>query len=108
MPVIKEIKKHASKPFDVHLMIVEPDKFITDFADAGADILTVHYEVCPHLHRTIQQIKDAGMKAGVSLNPHTNINVLEDIINDVDLVLKYISNIQFEQKKDKKTKRNVD
>lgn len=86
MPVIKAIKKHSSKTFDVHLMIVEPDKFIDDFADAGADILTVHYEACPHLHRSIQRIKAAGMKAGVALNPHTNINLLEDIIKDVDLV----------------------
>ena len=87
MPVIKAIKKHAKKPFDVHLMIVEPDKFIADFKDAGADILTVHYEACTHLHRTVQQIKANGMKAGVSLNPHTNVNVLEDIIEDLDLVL---------------------
>jgi ribulose-phosphate 3-epimerase len=87
MPVIKAIKKYSSKPFDVHLMIVEPDKFIEEFASAGADILTVHYEACPHLHRTIQRIKAAGMKAGVSLNPHTNIDVLEDVINDIDLVL---------------------
>jgi ribulose-phosphate 3-epimerase len=86
MPVIKAIKKHATKTFDVHLMIVEPDKFIEEFADAGADILTVHYEACPHLHRSIQRIKGAGMKAGVALNPHTNINLLEDIIADVDLV----------------------
>jgi len=86
MPVIKAIKKHSSKTFDVHLMIVEPDKFIDDFADAGADILTVHYEACPHLHRSIQRIKATGMKAGVALNPHTNINLLEDIIGDVDLV----------------------
>ena len=86
MPVIKAIKKHSTKTFDVHLMIVEPDKFIDDFADAGADILTVHYEACPHLHRSIQRIKAAGMKAGVALNPHTNINLLEDIIKDVDLV----------------------
>jgi len=87
MPIIKAIKKHSTKTFDVHLMIVEPDKFINNFADAGADILTVHFEACTHLHRTIQQIKAAGMKAGVSLNPHTNINVLEDIIQDLDLVL---------------------
>ena len=87
MPVIKAIKKHANKPLDVHLMIVEPEKFIQDFKDAGADILTVHYEACQHLHRTIQQIHDAGMKAGVALNPHTNVNVLEDIIQDIDLVL---------------------
>ena len=87
MPVIKAIKKYASKPFDVHLMIVEPDKFIENFAEAGADILTVHYEACPHLHRTIQRIKAKGMKAGVALNPHTGIHVLDDIINDIDLVL---------------------
>lgn len=86
MPVIKAIKKHATKTFDVHLMIVEPDKFIDDFADAGADILTVHYEACPHLHRSIQRIKSAGMKAGVALNPHTNIHLLEEIITDIDLV----------------------
>ena len=87
MPVIKAIKKHAQKTLDVHLMIVNPDKFIKDFKDAGADILTVHYEACIHLHRTVQAIKAEGMKAGVSLNPHTPIAVLEDIINDVDLVL---------------------
>jgi ribulose-phosphate 3-epimerase len=86
-PVIKSIRKYSKKPFDVHLMIVEPDRYIKDFKAAGADILTVHYEACPHLHRTIQAIKAEGMKAGVSLNPHTNINVLEDIINDIDLVL---------------------
>jgi len=87
MPVIKAIKKYATKPFDVHLMIVEPDKFIEEFAAAGADILTVHYEACPHLHRTIQQIKLAGMKAGVAINPHTSTHLLENIINDIDLVL---------------------
>lgn len=87
MPVIKAIRKHSTKVFDVHLMIVEPDKYIKDFKSVGADILTVHYEACTHLHRTIQAIKVEGMKAGVSLNPHTNINVLEDIIADLDLVL---------------------
>ncbi|MFK5890123.1 MAG: ribulose-phosphate 3-epimerase [Flavobacteriaceae bacterium] len=86
-PVIKAIKKHATKTLDVHLMIVNPDKFITDLKKAGADILTVHYEACPHLHRTIQAIKAAGMQAGVSLNPHTPVAVLEDIIQDLDLVL---------------------
>ena len=86
MPIIKAIKKFSNKPFDVHLMIVEPEKYINDFKNAGADILTVHYEACTHLHRTIQEIHDAGMKAGVALNPHTNINVLEDIIQDIDLV----------------------
>ena len=87
MPVIKAIKKHAKKTMDVHLMIVNPDKFIADFKKVGADILTVHYEACPHLHRTVQAIKAEGMKAGVSLNPHTPIAVLEDIIEDLDLVL---------------------
>ncbi|NBG66302.1 ribulose-phosphate 3-epimerase [Acidiluteibacter ferrifornacis] len=86
LPVIKAIKKHATKTFDVHLMIVEPDKYIKDFKAAGADILTVHYEACTHLHRTIQAIKAEGMKAGVALNPHTPIYLLEDIIQDIDLV----------------------
>ncbi len=87
MPVISAIKKYAKKPLDVHLMIVNPDKFIKNFKQVGADILTVHYEACPHLHRTIQAIKANGMKAGVSLNPHTPIAVLEDIIQDIDVVL---------------------
>ena len=87
MPVIKQIKKHAKKPLDVHLMIVQPERYIDEFKKAGADILTVHYEACTHLHRTVQQIKDAGMKAGVSLNPHTSVALLEDILNDVDMVL---------------------
>jgi ribulose-phosphate 3-epimerase len=87
MPVISAIKKHAKKPMDVHLMIVEPDKFIKEFKKVGADILTVHYEVCQNLHRTIQEIHNTGMKAGVSLNPHTPISVLEDVILDLDLVL---------------------
>jgi ribulose-phosphate 3-epimerase len=86
-PVIKAIKKYATKPLDVHLMIVQPERFIKAFADAGADILTVHYEACTHLHRTIQEIKATGMQAGVSLNPHTPVHVLEAIIADVDLVL---------------------
>ncbi len=86
MPIIKAIKKFSNKPFDVHLMIVEPQKYINDFKAVGADILTVHYEVCNHLHRTLQEIKAAGMKAGVALNPHTNVNVLENIIQDIDLV----------------------
>ena len=85
--VISHIKKHAKKPLDVHLMIVQPEKYIADFKKAGADILTVHYEACTHLHRTIQEIKANGMKAGVSLNPHTPVSVLEDIIKDFDLVL---------------------
>ena len=87
MPVIKAIKKHAKKTMDVHLMIVDPDRYIADFKKVGADILTVHYEACNHLHRTVQEIKAQGMKAGVSLNPHTPIAVLEDIIADLDLVL---------------------
>ncbi|MBL4724484.1 MAG: ribulose-phosphate 3-epimerase [Lutibacter sp.] len=87
MPVINAIKKHAKKTMDVHLMIVNPDKYIADFKKVGADILTVHYEACTHLHRTIQAIKAEGMKAGVSLNPHTPISVLEDIIADLDVVL---------------------
>jgi len=87
IPVIKAIKKHATKTMDVHLMIVDPDRFITDFKNAGADILTVHYEACTHLHRTVQAIKAEGMQAGISLNPHTPISVLEDIILDLDLVL---------------------
>ena len=87
IPVIKAIKRHAKKVMDVHLMIVDPDRYISDFKKAGADILTVHYEACNHLHRTIQAIKAEGMQAGVSLNPHTPISVLEDVILDLDLVL---------------------
>lgn len=87
MPVVKAIQKHATIPLDVHLMIVDPDRYLEEFANLGAHILTVHYEACTHLHRTIQAIKALGMKAGVALNPHTNIMLLEDIIQDVDLVL---------------------
>ena len=86
MPVLRDITKHASKPIDVHLMIVDPDRYIQTFADLGANILTVHYEACTHLHRTLQAIKNAGMKAGVALNPHTPITLLEDVIRDIDLV----------------------
>jgi ribulose-phosphate 3-epimerase len=86
MPVLKAISKHATKTIDVHLMIVDPDRYIKTFAELGASILTVHYEACTHLHRTIQAIKDAGMKAGVALNPHTPVAVLEDVITYVDLV----------------------
>ncbi|MBL4643827.1 MAG: ribulose-phosphate 3-epimerase [Flavobacteriaceae bacterium] len=86
MPDLQAISKHAKKTIDVHLMIVDPDRYITTFADLGADILTVHHEACTHLHRTIQAIKAAGMKAGVALNPHTPIAVLEDVIADLDLV----------------------
>ncbi len=87
MPVLEAIVKHAKKTIDVHLMIVDPDRYIKTFADLGSDILTVHYEACTHLHRTVQEIKANGMKAGVALNPHTNVSVLEDLINDIDLVL---------------------
>ena len=86
MPVLKAISTHAKKTIDVHLMIVDPDKYISTFADLGADILTVHYEACTHLNRTIQTIKSFGIKAGVALNPHTPVAVLEDIIKDLDLV----------------------
>ena len=86
MPVLQAISKHAKKTIDVHLMIVDPDRYIKTFAELGSDILTVHYEACPHLHRTLQAIKAEGMKAGVALNPHTNITLLEDTINDIDLV----------------------
>ncbi|WOD44353.1 ribulose-phosphate 3-epimerase [Hwangdonia lutea] len=86
MPVLQAISKHAKKTIDVHLMIVDPDRYIKTFANLGSNILTVHYEACTHLHRTLQAIKTEGMQAGVALNPHTNINVLEDIINDIDLV----------------------
>lgn len=86
MPVLKAITKHADKTIDVHLMIVDPDRYIKDFAELGANNLTVHYEACIHLHRTLQAIKAEGMTAGVALNPHTNIHLLEDTINDIDLV----------------------
>lgn len=87
LPVVSQIKKIATKPLDVHLMIVQPERYVEAFHKAGADILTVHYEACTHLHRTIQQIKAQGMKAGVSLNPHTPVSLLEDIIKDIDVVL---------------------
>jgi len=87
LPVISAINRYATKPLDVHLMIVHPERYIADFKAAGADILTVHYEAVTHLHRTIHAIKEEGMKAGVVLNPHTNIMLLKDIIRDVDMVL---------------------
>ena len=87
MPVVKAIQKHATIPLDVHLMIVDPNRYLEEFAKLGAHILTVHYEACTHLHRTIQAIKALGMKAGVALNPHTNVSLLEDIIQDIDVVL---------------------
>ena len=86
MPVVKAIQKYAKKPMDVHLMIVDPDRYIQEFADLGAAYLTVHYEACTHLHRTLQAIKAAGMKAGVALNPHTSVQLLENVIQDIDLV----------------------
>jgi ribulose-phosphate 3-epimerase len=86
-PLMEAMKKHCTKPLDVHLMIADPDRYLADFQKAGADWLTVHYEACPHLHRTIQGIKELGMKAGVALNPHTPVSVLADIIHDLDLVL---------------------
>lgn len=86
MPVLEAISKHAKKTIDVHLMIVDPDRYIKTFADLGANVLTIHYEACTHLHRTLQAIKAEGMKAGVALNPHTNVALLEDVIKDIDLV----------------------
>jgi len=86
-PIIEAVKKHATKPLDVHIMIQNPDNYINTFKELGVDILTVHYEACTHLHRTIQAIKQTGMKAGVALNPHTPVSLLTDIINDLDLVL---------------------
>ena len=86
-PVMEAMAKLAAKPLDVHLMIVQPEKFVTQVADLGAKIMNVHYEACTHLHRTIQQIKGAGMMAGVTLNPHTPVSLLEDIIGDLDLVM---------------------
>lgn len=86
MPVLQAITRHAKKTIDVHLMIVDPDRYIKEFAALGANNLTVHYEACPHLHRTLQAIKAEGMKAGVALNPHTSVDLLEDIIADIDLV----------------------
>ncbi len=86
IPVMESLKKHTTKPFDVHLMIVQPERYITTFKKAGADILTVHYEASTHLHRTIQAIHDEGMKAGVALNPHTPVSLLEDVLENIDLV----------------------
>jgi ribulose-phosphate 3-epimerase len=86
-PVVKAVSKHAKKPLDVHLMIVEPDRYLQNFKDAGASGITVHYEVCPNLHRTVQHIKELGCRAGVALNPHTPVAALEDIIADLDVVL---------------------
>ena len=87
IPIIKAVHEISEKPLDVHLMIVNPDKYIQEFYRAGASIITVHYEVCPHLHRTVQQIKDLGIQASVCLNPHTPVALLEDIIEELDMVL---------------------
>ena len=86
-PILKSVNKHTDKVLDVHLMIVNPDNYIKEFVDSGADIITVHFEACPHLHRSIQLIKSHGVKAGVALNPHTPVSVLEEVIQDLDLVL---------------------
>ena len=86
MPIIKNINSYSSKTLDVHLMIVDPDRYIKTFSDIGANVLTVHYEACTHLHRTLHAIKEEGMKAGVALNPHTPVNLLSDVLNDLDLV----------------------
>lgn len=86
MPVLEAIARHAKKTIDVHLMIVDPERYIKTFAALGANILSVHYEACTHLHRTLQAIKAEGMQAGVALNPHTNVNLLEDVINDIDVI----------------------
>lgn len=86
MFIIKAIKAMCDKPLDVHLMIVEPEKYIESFREAGADVITVHYEACPHLHRTLQQIKATGAKAGVAINPHTSVELLDDVLEDLDLV----------------------
>lgn len=86
IPVVAAIAKHAQKPLDVHLMIVQPERYISAFATAGAHILTVHYEACIHLHRTLQTIKEEGLKAGVAINPHTPVNLLEPLISDIDVV----------------------
>ena len=85
-PVLKVLQKMAKKPLDVHLMIVDPDRYVQAFKEVGAEILTVHYEACTHLHRSIQNIKSHGMRAGVALNPHTPVSVLEDVISEIDLV----------------------
>ncbi len=87
MPVIKAIKKHAQKPLDVHLMITDPHRYIKTFREAGADILTVHYEACTHLHSTLQEIRSNGMKAGISLNPHTPVYLLSEVLHEADMIL---------------------
>ncbi len=85
-PVLEQVKKYSKKPMDVHLMIIEPEKYLERFAKVGANLISVHYEACTHLHRTIYQIKELGCKAGIALNPHTPVSLLTDIIGDIDLV----------------------
>ena len=98
-PVVKHINRNTQKPLDVHLMIIDPDRYFNEFKDAGADILTVHYEACTYLHRSLQRIKLLGMKAGVALNPHTPVALLEEIIQDIDLVLIMSVNPGFDEQK---------
>lgn len=86
LPVLRAIKQHATKPLDVHLMIEQPEQYVDAFKKAGADLLTVHYEACPHLHRTIYQIREAGMRVGVAINPHTSVKLLTNVLRDIDLV----------------------
>jgi ribulose-phosphate 3-epimerase len=86
MPVIKDVAKISTKPLDVHLMIVRPEQYIETFRELGADTITVHYEACPHLHRTIQQIKSTGARAGVAINPHTPVSLLQDVLEDLELI----------------------
>ena len=86
MPVIKDVARVSKKPLDVHLMIVQPERYIETFREMGADTITVHYEACPHLHRTIQQIKDSGARAGVAINPHTPVSLLKDVLEDLEMV----------------------
>ena len=86
LPVVEAIRRHATKPLDVHLMIIQPERYIDTFQKAGAGIISVHVEACPHLHRVVQQIRDSGCKAGIAINPHTPIQVLENVIADIDLV----------------------
>lgn len=87
MSIIKQLRGISKKPFDVHLMMVEPEKYITQFREAGADVITVHYEACPHIHRTLAQIRETGAQAGVAINPGTPVSVLEDVLDEADLVL---------------------
>src|ERR1700744_2892835 len=87
LPVVSAVKKHAKKPLDVHLMIVDPDRYIDAFRKAGADGIIVHYEACPNLHRTVQHIKEVGCRAAVALNPHSTVALLEDIVGNLDMVL---------------------